>query len=157
MDEKKDELTLAKEWIAEAKTCTPESLPAFLKKMADYNHDYSTINRAIAAVGIAAMHAVDRSPNGGITGFQAGYIMWDLIDGWGSFGEGPKEMVRYHHMLYPQYQDHLDNTISTETWEWLQAQAKEKTTQGAANENVIAHWQSIVDGEIPFGYRLEDG
>ena len=152
-DKDKDELILAKEWMDEAKACTPESLSAFLKKLSDHDHGYGTICRAIAAAGVAAMHSIDRSPNGGITGFQAGCVIWDVISGWGSFEDGPKKMVQYAKMLYPQYQSSFDKTISEETWNWLQEEAKKKIGQ-IAHVDVLSHWQSIVDGVVPFGYTV---
>lgn len=154
----KNELVLAKEWMDEAKKCTLETLPAFIEKMSKFDHGYGTICRAIAAAGVAAMHAVDRSPNGGVTGFQAGCIMWDVIAGWGTFDDGPKKMVQFGHMLYPQYEDHFEKTISQETWDWMQAEAKKKLDEsnGMTSGTVVCHWKDISDGKVPFGYMIKD-
>lgn len=55
----------------------------FPKKLTeDYGHDYGTIGHAVAASAIGAATAVDHSPTGGITGFQAGAIMWEFIQHW---------------------------------------------------------------------------
>ena len=64
-------------WYAQAadKAMTLETLPAFLKELAEYKHDYNTICYALTAGAIATAWALNRTPNGGITGFQAGAIM----------------------------------------------------------------------------------
>jgi hypothetical protein len=155
MEHKTDELKLHAQWQAEAKEMTLEKLPEFLQRLSEHEHDYGTICRAIAAAGIAAMWAVERGPQGGITGFQAGCIIWDVIEGWGSFDKGPKRMQCYHTMLYPQY-EHAFRCISASTWEWLQKEAEKNLGErNGVDPKVAAHWQSIVDGAVPFGYRIE--
>lgn len=144
------------EWMSEAKKQTLETPPAFLKKLTeDYEHDYGTICHAIAAAGIGAAWAVERTPQGGITGFQAGAIMWEMIEGWGVFGEGPKRMTTFNDMLYPQYSRKF-RSITPDTWAWLQNKAKENLKDPEnVSPNVLAHWESVAAGEVPFGYRVE--
>lgn len=78
-----EEMKIQNEWYKEAKKQTVETLPEFVRHLTeDYSHDYGTICHAVAAAGIAAMYAVDNSPTGGITGFQAGCIMWKVIREW---------------------------------------------------------------------------
>jgi hypothetical protein len=153
-----DELKLRDEWTTEARAMTLEKLPAFIEKLTTHKHDYGTICRAIAAAGVAAAYAVERSPSGGITGFQAGCVLWDLILGWDSSYEGkPIRLVNYEDMLYPQYADKF-RSISGETWAHLQKRATEllaKNKDGIVAERVKAHWESVVAGEVPFGYRVE--
>lgn len=150
-----EEMGVHKEWMVEAKDMTLEKLPEFLRKLTqDYHHDYGTICHAIAAGAIAGAWSVERTPQGGITGFQAWAIMWEMIRGWGVFGDGPKTMTKYENMLYPQYAESF-RSISPDVWEWLQKKAKENLeAKGPASDNVIAHWKTIVGGEIPFGYRI---
>lgn len=90
-----NELALRTQWIAEARKQTLETLPAFLQKLADYPHTYGTICRAIAAGAIGAARALDQSAHGGITGFQAGAIMWDFCAGWLHWsGRWPRPQAR---------------------------------------------------------------
>lgn len=158
-DEKHDELALTKEWQAEARKQTLETLPAFLAKLSGFKHDYGTICRAIAAAAVGAAWAVERGPGGGITGFQAGCVTWDFLEHWGHI-EGPAAITRYEDMLYPQSADKF-STISTETWEHLQKKARELITEKSGgvmghtvHPTVAAHWQSIADGKVPFGYSV---
>ena len=94
----------------------------------------------------------------GITGFQAGFVMWDFIKDWSFRGNkcGLK-IVNYDDMLYPQYNHKFQKTISKDTFEALQKAAEDNLKKGGyANPNVIKHWKSIVDGNVPFGYIIED-
>jgi hypothetical protein len=155
-----EESGIHKEWYERAKkVSTIAELTAFATEMReDYQHDYGTICHAITATAIAAMWAVERSPQGGITGFQASCIMWGLIDHWNVFDKGPKRMVCYRNMLYPQYADKFDKLISQETWEYLQEEAAKEIKEAHPQINVASpvyqHWQSIVAGQVPFGYRV---
>jgi len=72
------------EWYKEARNIRNiKQLKKFIKKMKSYNHDYGTICHAMTAAALAAMWVVDRDPIcGGITGFQAGCIMWEFMRRW---------------------------------------------------------------------------
>lgn len=151
-----DELQLRDKWMAQAKTMTADKLPDFIKELSEHKHDYGTICRAIAAAGVAAMHSVDRQ-SGGITGFQAGCVIWDVIDGWPVWGNGPKRMLEYEHLLYPQYEEQF-TSISPDTWNWVQEKAKTnlKEMPPGASGKVLNHWQDIANGKVPFGFTVKD-
>ena len=58
-------------------------------------------------------------------------------------------------MLYPQYEDKFEKTIRSNTWRALQEQAKKNLEDSEhVHPAVIAHWESIVRGEVPFGYKV---
>jgi hypothetical protein len=126
----------------------------------DYNHDYGTVVHATAASSLAAGHLL--ASQQGITGFQAGCVNWEWIKRWNCW-EGPMQIRRFQNMLYPQYDYTFGPTISTETWKWLQEQAVESLARNSKEEEplgastrVVEHWQSIVAGEVPFGYTVKD-
>lgn len=132
-------------WYEEAKTQTIESLPVFMNHLVDdYEHDYGTICHAVAAAGIAAMCAVDHDPKqGGITGFQAGAIMWKVIRHW--YFESNKtglRLIDYDDFLYPQYEGQYQKTITASTWECIQKRAKE-----LIEEADTAHVKYLVEAE----------
>lgn len=133
-----------------------EELMKFLKSLQeDYSHDYGTICHALAAGAVATCHALNSGPQGGITGFQAGAVMWEFIRYWMGYKDEPMRLLRYKNMLYPQYEKDY-RTISKETWDWLQSKAKERlSAKGHAHGAVVAHWKSIIDGKVPFGYQVE--
>jgi hypothetical protein len=147
------------QWYKDAKEVKAESLHFFINHLInDYEHDYGTICHAIAAAAVAAATAVDNSsPDGGITGFQAGAIMWEFIRHWGVYPANALLQIRnLDDMLYPQ-SDHKFTTISKYAWGELQKRAKENLEAGKdAHPEVYKHWKSIVNGEIPFGYAVEE-
>lgn len=156
-----EEMHLEKEWFANAKKQTLETLPAFMNHVLnDYCHDYGTICHAISACAIAAAWAADSSEQGGITGFQAGFVMWDFIRQWRySSNKSGLKIIDYDNMLYPQYEYKFTNKeIPQSIWESLQKQAEEllREEKPYVNETVIEHWQNIIDGNVPFGYTVKE-
>lgn len=225
LNESSDEFQeIKKTWQDKANKATIETLPAFLTELTEnYQHDYGTICHATAIAAKAAARAVDASPQGGITGFQAGCIMWQFIREWnqGSNKTGMK-LVDYDNFLYPQYGDKFDKVLDGDIWEGIQKEAVSKIAEADSNHTkyllkseqykediasfikkypdyesnkahydplgfgngeqhaaerikkesgfefapqppynfvdmdspVYKHWKSIVDGVIPFGYRV---
>lgn len=152
-----EEMGVHKEWFVQADEITPETLDAFIKHLInDYDHDYGTICHAIVAGAVATAKAIDRSPQGGITGFQAGCIMWGFIEHYNHI-KGPARLVEFEDMLYPQYENRFAKTITKETWEHLQQKAKEllsDNTEDNVSPRVWNHWELVRDGMIPFGYEV---
>jgi hypothetical protein len=152
----------------ESKTVTLKTLPAFMKLALNRQQDYGTICVAIGACAVAAARAADRSEHGGITGFQASAVFWEFVRGWGTFGEGPKRMVNYTNLLYPQLEYDF-TTICQDTWDWVKEEAarliKETETTGKVGKpfgvtpapQVLAHWKRIVESDRPpFGLVVKD-
>jgi len=153
------EQELRTEWQKEAREQTLDTLPAFLAKLAAYPHNYGTIVVALGAGAVATARALDRTPNGGITGFQAGGVMWEFIQGWDAnmAGDNPQRLVNYGDLLYPQYATKF-TSISPETWDWAQQEAKRHLQEEEfAHPKVREHWESIAGGNIPFGLSVEAG
>lgn len=151
-----------KEWYKEARNMTMDNLPAFLKKLSEgYIHDYGTICHAIAASAIAAAWSVERTPQGGITGFQAGAVMWEFIRHWQYSGKETlaASLQDYEHLLFPQY-EYRFTTVSKETWDYIQKLAQKNIDEHPNGENmsldVYKHWKSIVAGKVPFGLKIRE-
>ena len=67
------------------------------------------------------------------------------------------KIVNYDEMLYPQYDYKFDKCISLETFRAMQSQAKELLkNKNFAHPDVVKHWESIANGEVPFGYTVKD-
>lgn len=161
---KKKEITedmgLQNEWYKRAKSMKPEDFPEFFREMTeDYIHDYGTVCHAMAAIGLAAMFAFNNSEGacGGVTGFQAGCVMWEVIRYMNY--ENNKcglRLLDMDDLLYPQY-EHKFTAISKDTWDAVKKEAQKRLLErGAAHPDVVAHWESIVNGKVPFGLRIED-
>ena len=144
-------------WYAEAASMTLKELPDFLKKLTeDYRHDYATICHAIAAAAVGAANAVERSPQGGITEFQGGAVMWQFIVNWMSdYKDKPVRLIDYSDMLFPQYAHAFAPVISKETHQYLIAAAqKHLADTGLASPDVQRHWEMLAAGGVPFGYTV---
>lgn len=148
-----------KEWFEQAKRQTLATLPEFIRHlMNDYSHDYGTVVHAVAASAIAAAWAADHEPRGGITGFQAGFVMWDFIKQWSKpDNKTGLRLIDYDKMLYPQDADRFEPTMSSATWKKIQEEATRLLKEEPdSHPDVIAHWRSIVAGHVPFGYSVEE-
>ena len=155
-----EEMHLEKEWFAEASKQTLETLTKFINHiMNDYEHDYGTICHAISACALAAAWAADKSESGGITVFQASFVMWDFVRQWlKPSNETGMKLIDYDDMLYPQYGYKFAKTIREDTWKELQkvAQKRLEEKDEHVHPNVIAHWESIVKGVVPYGFTVTE-
>lgn len=97
----------------------------------------------------------------GMTGFQMGCVMWELIKqlhlGRNKVG---MMLLSYDDMLFPQY-EYKFKTLPKWAWESLQKEAKRlleenKNSSFPAHKDVVEHWKNIADGIIPFGYEIEE-
>ncbi len=134
-----------------------DDLVAFLQRVKDNcNTGYGTAPRAIAQAALATAWFL--SSDFGITGFQAGCVMWDFIRDWLYSGnECGMKIMDYDDMLYPQYEYKYQKTIRRDTFEALQKTAQKRLEESEyAHPNVINHWKSIVDGNVPFGYVVRE-
>lgn len=161
---KVDESALRDEWYKEAaEVKNVDELEAFVKKLCAFEHQYNTIIYAVSASALAAARCTDRSAkNGGITGFQAGAVMWEFVTQW--FLPNNKLGMRlwdYDELMYPQYEEKFTmREIPRKRMDNMIAEAKrllaeaEKPDQPVLNEDVKKHWQSIADGVPPFGFQV---
>jgi len=155
IDQEKE--TAIAEWYQKAKECrSTEELKNFLDIILDYKlHDYNSITDAFIAGLLATMKAMDCHDNGGITGYQASWIVIQFITKELRI-DGPWRIQKYGNMLYPQYSGKFEKTISKDTWDFLQKEADKNLGTKFGHPDVVAHWRSIVDGIIPFGWKLDD-
>lgn len=152
-----EDMHLEKEWFEQArKIHTIEELASFANKLLnEYEHDYGTVCHAIAAISVAGAWLGAHVE--GITGFQAGFVMWDFVREWNHSGNKcGMRLIDYDDMLYPQHGYRFEKTISSSTWKRLQEEAKQLLDEGRGVETVRAHWQSIVDGKVLFGYIVKE-
>ena len=137
-----------------------EKLCEYLKLCETYDDDYGGV---VMAMGQAALAVMDYFAHVfGITGFQASCLNFEILRGWTySHNKTSLKIVDYDDMLYPQFSYKYDKTITPYIWESIQKEAKRSLDEMDSFDHkvhpaVIAHWQSIVDGVIPFGYTIAD-
>ena len=87
--------------------------------------------------------------------------MWDFVKEWMyDKNRTALRIVNYDHMLYPQYEEKFDKVISKRTFESIQKAAQEDLDRikngEEAHPDVIKHWESIVAGNVPFGYEIKE-
>ena len=149
---------IPEEWYEEAKKQTLETLPQYMSHILnDFPLDYNTIVYAVSACALAAAYAADRSPYGGISGFQAGEVMWEFIIQW-SYPNNKcgLKIVDYDDMLYPQYRCDFEKQIPKDVWNLLTKQAEFLLeNEEFVHPNIKQHWENISAGIIPFGYEIE--
>ena len=155
-----EDMGLQNEWYERAKSMKPEDFSEFFREMTeDYINDYGTVCHAMAAVGLAAMFALNNSEGsrGGITGFQAGCVMWQIIRHMNyESNKCGLRLLDMDELLYPQY-EHKFTAISKDTWDAIKKEAQNRLLErGTAHPDVVTHWESIVNGKVPFGLRIED-
>lgn len=132
-----------------------EELPEFLKSLENEDVDYNTCCDIVSKAGLASMHAFGSKL--GITGFQAGYIMWQMIYNWlFETNKAGLSLLNYDNMLYPQYEEMFQKSIPVSAWVSLQEQARVLLETDSGVDVVREHWQSIVDGKVPFGYTIKE-
>lgn len=146
---------LEKEWFKEATEQTLETLPKFINHlMNDYEHDYGTSVKAVTAAMLGTFWAFDKQE--GFTGFQVRFIPWMMINKFWGESEIGRKVIDFDDMLFPQYEDEFRNTISKKLFKRLQERASKFIEEGDLHPDVKKHMESIVAGEVPFGYKLID-
>ena len=224
------------EWYEQAISMSPDEFPEFFCHLSqDYIHDYGTVCHAMAAIGLAAMRAFDKTEGarGGITGFQAGCVMWQIIRQMNyRDNKCGLRLLDMDNLLYPQF-EYKFRSIDSDTWKAVQKEAENRISEskashekylkeveqykrdldkfkvdvkefeskhpeypkyeddpkfyehlgcgtaeewdrekekeesgflfaprepydGAVHPDVVAHWESITNGKVPFGLRIED-
>lgn len=147
-------------WYKDAEKQTLETLPLFMNHVLnDYQHDYGTICKAIAACGAGAMHAAIKTTHDYISGFQATSINWEVLKAWGGLKTHTcAKIINFDDMVFPHNQHRFAKTISKETWDSVQDYAKAILSDAdnfGFHPKVKAHLESIVAGNIPFGYIIK--
>ena len=143
---------------AEAKKISsPEELSNFIKRLSDYQHDYGTIVYACAAARMAAWRVVDKSPQGGITGFQAGCVMWETVKDLGRFSEGPLKILDFDNIRFPQYDDSWGVSLSRKSAAVLSERAKSFLDNNRdCNKSVLTRNKNIAAGKFPAFVTITD-
>jgi uncharacterized UPF0160 family protein len=157
-----EEMGFEKEWYAEANKIKLKDLEEFITRLIkQYDHDYGTIVKAMCAGMMATMSAMNKDEKqGGITGFQASCLMWELMKHFNLRNNkcGAK-LINYDDMLYPQkFEDFTSKAITTHIWESLKKEAEKNIKERSDNchPDVLKHWEDIVNGIVPFGYYVRD-
>lgn len=118
---------------------------------------YGKIVYAICGCMKATMNYINNSEIGGITGFQAGFIGWEMIKEYTVVSSNTAlKLINYDDMLFPQKKERFDKVIEKDIWESIQSEANKKIAENPdAHKKVIKHWKKIVNGKVPFGFKVK--
>lgn len=147
------------EFMDRARNQTLETLPDFLRELAEHEHGYGSICIACAAAAVAAASAVDNAPCGGITGFQSGVVFWEFAEGWGTIENSDLAcLVKRGELLYPQYDNRLTELHELDPNEHELLVQKAKTLLAESGETAHAEvrkrWELVASGKLPSPWRV---
>ncbi len=149
------------QWYDEAGRVTLKNLNKFLDKILnDYEHDHDTVCYAAVAGITATLWAMDSGLQGGIIEHESIAITEELLRYWWyPHNKCGLEIIDFDKMIYPQYRDRYEKTISKYIWDKIQREASNKIKQAEDGEidpdnYVVQHWVDIVNNKVPFGYRV---
>jgi hypothetical protein len=140
---------LKNEWLEEVKTINSKNkLDRFVKKvMTGYEHDYGTYVHAVSV----CTKAFIRYYGSQMTGFQASFLMWDIIRN--TFGKQDKlglQLVEYECVLFPQLLYRLTVQFDDETHQKVIELAKKYLDEEKiASKEVREHWEKLASGWLP--------
>ena len=132
---------------------TTDELVEYIDGLTEREHDYATCVYAMSMAAVAAFYYVAKKL--GVTGFQASMADMDVLRRTRHIEHG-FYLREYEDLLYPQYADKFEKTITLDTWRDLQEAAQKRLDEPAsAATRVREHWQGIVDGNVPHGFVIE--
>ena len=163
LDETRDAETIEKWKFLAHKTTTPDQLADFVRDLVErHEHSIESIVHAAAAAAVAACTVVmaDRRVSH-LKSYESqqahNLVLWAFLEEFGGFDDGPKRIVQYRRMLYPQLRDSFRKTIDRNTMNWLIDQAKEALASGREmHSSVRFHLEGIAAGIPPFEYDVVD-
>lgn len=158
IDDVENNLKIYDEWFKKAEKVELDTLMTFIRGIMDgYEHNYESYVYACTACAIATTFACGTELSGAQAGFIAKLypLYFYYVDNKSGVG-----FKNYDLMLYPQYQYHFEKRLTPKTWKMLQEMAKTEYEKHKEDDNipwhVKAHWKSIIDGQVPFGYEVWD-
>ena len=139
---------------------TFNDLLVFLKDVHDNyrKYDYRDDPIAIAQACIAVARFL--SGDFGLSFYQTNIVMWEFILGYVKTENKTRlRLIDYDDMLLPQDAYRFEKVINQETWESIQKYAEDllrsyNRYDDIVHPDVLDHWKSIVDGNVPFGYTV---
>jgi hypothetical protein len=138
---------------------TQQDLMDFLKEIMGHEHNYGTVVVAVGQGMMATMGHMNQSL--GLSGHQGSFVGWEIMKVVFDL-KGGARLLDFDDMLFPQYAYKFANTISKSVFDRLQSEAARRLMahyeEGASvNPEVRTHWETIVKGDVPFGWSVTDG
>ena len=136
----------------------PQEALKFIKVLArTYEYDDDMLCEALVYSMLAGATAFAREYGlKTLTLEQTQWVLWSFLGKWLQTDE-PIRLLRISYMLEPEMREVFNTALPRSFFDWLQEAAKERLEAlPDASKERREHWQSIVDGAVPFGYTLEE-
>ena len=151
-------LKTQKEWEKRAKSIkSPEELAEFAEELLEKADSYELCCYATTYMALAGSYLISNTL--GITNWQASSAMWLFIKNW-NFKDNKLglKLLDYDLLLYPQYKNYFDKTITSKQFKELQKIAEKRLEDNTIepHPDVKKHWESIIVGKVPFGFKIKD-
>lgn len=132
---------------------TAEELMEYIESLSKVPQDYGTAVYVMSMAATAAFYYASHIV--GATGFQASCSDMDILRRTRHM-EGPFKIVDYADMLYPQYTEKFLASITRDTADWLQKEAKKKLAKADnVHPKVMQHWQRLAANEFPIEVKTD--
>ena len=152
-------------WLKLAEGETLETLPLFIKEIIALQKTKEEFTTALAACAIGALHSALKES--GLVLSEEGIedVLFIFLRHWWNLQSSPYlRFTDFEAMLIPGSDADFDKTIPEFAWKNVQSQAKaimDNLHNPMLSDLKISvmyeQWlQKIIDGEIPYGYRIEE-
>ena len=161
LNEETDAEYLANRYVAALRCRTLGEASDLAADLLDKPLDMTTIVHVAAIAALASASAVANSQQGQTLSLAKspdarGLVVWKFLEEYGGFDDGPKRIVQFRKMLYPQFGPYFAKVIDRAVMNWMIDEAKGVL----ASERELApavrfHLEGIAAGVAPFGYEVE--
>lgn len=145
------------EWYAAAEQQTAESIGGFIRALASTKCEEKNgnIEMALASM-VAALNVLEKEYGYKFSQVQKECMAIEIQRALGLLqSKAGVHVLDYDDMLDWRLQIFFANLIGESAWETLQKEAARRLEKWPeADEKDRVHWQSIVDGKVPFGYTV---
>lgn len=147
-------------WAETAYGLSIDELPAFIQDLVT-NYDHSSISK-INMVNIAVTCILNNFYQEKVIPMSEPEVMtskWTLIKMlFPEVGDGPISIIKWNSLLSPTAEPYF-HSIPADVFVDIQESAKLLVTRHEEgretfSEEEITHWKSIIDGQVPYGYRI---
>lgn len=147
-----EQFEFRKKYEGREKVKTIEEFEKLLIDVKADSRDYGAIVEACSVMMNASFNLL----NPGISGFQAGCLMWMMIKKYGMYGDDSMLSIRdFREIIYPQM-GYKFRSIPKDFWQQAQDLAKKQLIDFKGSESVKKHMETVANGQIPFGLIVSD-
>ncbi len=147
-------------WAEEAYGLSIDELPKFIHELVE-KYDHSSISK-VNMVNIAVTCILNNFYQEKVVPMTEPEVMtskWTLIKMlFPEVGDGPISIIKWNNLLSPS-SDPYFHSIPDDVFVDIQESAKLLVERHEAGREVFSdeeleHWKSIIDGQVPYGYRI---